>query len=252
MPAAIFGERGHTQVDTVFDGPLRKGAKQRVVDNDEGAVALLCAKLVGNANHQVEVDDRRSRVGWRLRDDKLQWPLRHRFVGSGANARLIGAVHIRSRVRAELRHDAVVQHIDAAIYGAAVDHAVTGADMSKSNTRMRRHTAAIGDRFLGAINRRQPLFEEIQTRMAKSRINVVGFANQRPGSVEKCLMYILGVLRRRVNERRCHEDRRLYRTHAHFGVIAIRDRKSFGTESCGIIHCHALQYSRGPCRNNSR
>ena len=252
VPAAIFGQRGHAQVNAMFERSLRKRAEQGVVNHDQRAVALLLTDGIRNPDHQVEIDDGGGRVGGGFRDDQLQRPQRHRRVRCGADIRLVGPVEIGRCMRPELRHYAVVEHIDAAIDWATVQHAVAGADMGQRNARMRGHAAAEGDRIFRPVNRRQPAFQYVEARVAKPRINMIGLPDQRAFIVEKGCMYVLGMLGRGIDEGRGHEDRRLDRSHAHVGVITVGDGKGFRAPARRAISRHGRQCRRAHGRNTSR
>ena len=158
VPTAIFRQRGHAQVDAVLERTLGKGAEQRVVDHDERSPLLPRADLVGQADHQREIDDRGRGIGRRLRDDERKRPERERAIGGGADIGFIGPVDIGRGVRPKARHHAVVQHVDTAVDWPAVKDAVTGFHEPQSDRCMRGHAAAKDGGRLSPVDRRQPLF----------------------------------------------------------------------------------------------
>ena len=220
---------------------LRKWAEQGIIDNHQRPVSLLCANFVRYLYHQSQIDNCCGWIGRRFGDDQFQRAFCRRFLRCGAHAVFISTVKIGCGVRSELRHDAVIQHIDAAINRAAMQDAVTGTDISKRDARMRGHPAAISDGGLRAIDCGETFFEKIETRMAKPRIDMIGRANLRPCAIEIGFVHILGMTGRRIDESRCHENRRLNRSHPRFRFIAERDRERFWPQTRFWIRWHVRQ-----------
>ena len=73
------------------------------------------------------------RISRRFGNDEFQWPVRNGSLCRPAYLRLVGAVEICLGRNAKFRERLVVQHVDAAIDRAAVDHAVTRAHERKGN-----------------------------------------------------------------------------------------------------------------------
>jgi hypothetical protein len=98
MPTAIFGERGHAQVNAMFDRALRKRSEQRIVDHDKRAVPLLSTDFIRNRTIRSKIDYRRRGVCRGLGNDKLQWSLRHCSLRRRTDFMLVRAVKICRRM----------------------------------------------------------------------------------------------------------------------------------------------------------
>ncbi len=231
MAADIFGQRVDDDVGAVLERLLEDRPEQRVVADDGRAMSLARANVVGDAAHEIHVDEGIQRVRRRLDQHDGDAALGERRLRGFTDRRLVDAVREADGGDAERLQRPRDQRFGAAIERLAVQDGIARPAIREERRGDRRHAAREDRRDLGALIDRQPVLDDLAVGMVEARIDEAGIdavfrLAAAGGEVEE----VAPLLGRTEDEGRGQEDRRLYRPFGERRVVAVTQHHRLGVE----------------------